>query len=119
MRKYVGSRAISQVFWKPRDSHFWAGLMTTKKHLFHFASFSIKDGSEIRFWEDKWFGNTSLREQYPALYNIMHHKGDTLAKVMECNTPNVTFRRDLDGPRLTSWNKLLHRLAFAHVTWGR
>jgi hypothetical protein len=22
--------------------------------------FSIKDGSEIRFWEDRWLGNTTL-----------------------------------------------------------
>ena len=30
-RKYVGSQAVSQVIWKPGDSHFWAGLMATKK----------------------------------------------------------------------------------------
>ena len=48
-RKYVGSKAISQVLWKPGDSHFWAGLMATKKHFFSYGSFSIEDGSEIRF----------------------------------------------------------------------
>jgi hypothetical protein len=26
------------------------------------ASFSIKNGSEIRFWEVKWLGSTSLRK---------------------------------------------------------
>jgi hypothetical protein len=50
--------------------------MATKKHFFRLGSFSIKDGSEIRFWEDKWLGNTTLREQYAALYNIVHRKGD-------------------------------------------
>ena len=30
-RKYVGDQAVSQVFWKPGDSHFWAGLMAIKK----------------------------------------------------------------------------------------
>lgn len=43
-------------------SHFWPGLMTSKKYLFHFGSFAIKDGSEILFWEDRWLGNASLRE---------------------------------------------------------
>src|SRR6266498_1710484 len=56
------------------DSHFWAGLMATKKHFFRFGSFNIKDGSEVRFWEDKWLGSATLRERYPALYNIVHHK---------------------------------------------
>jgi hypothetical protein len=61
-RKYIGQKALSQVFWKPGDSHFWAGLMATKKFFFGLGSFLIKDGSEIRFWEDKWLGNATLRE---------------------------------------------------------
>jgi hypothetical protein len=91
-RKYIGTKALSQVIWKPGDSHFWAGLMATKKHFFRFGVFKIKDGSEIRFWEDRWLGNTPLRQQYPALYNIVRHKGDTLASVMQASPPNVMFR---------------------------
>jgi hypothetical protein len=53
--------------------------MATKKFFFGHGSFLIRDGSEIRFWEDKWLGNTSLREQYPALYAIVCNKGDTLS----------------------------------------
>ena len=119
-KKHIGSCALSQVAWKLGDSHFWAGLMATKKFFFPYGSFSIKDGSEIRFWEDRWLGNTTLREQYPALYNIVlsRHKSDTLAKVLETSPPNVTFRRDLIGPRLTSWNELLQRLALVNLTDG-
>jgi hypothetical protein len=118
MRKYVGSTAISQVLWKPGDSHFWVGLMASKRHFFPFDSFFIKDGSEIRFWEDKWLGNTTLLEQCPTLYNILRHKGDALAKVMESNPPIVT--KDLVGPRLTAWNELLDRLASfrSSITWA-
>ena len=117
-RKYIGSKALSQVYWKPGDSHFWAGLMATKKHFFRFGSFNIKDGSELRFWEDKWLGNTTLREQYPTLYNIVHHKSDTITTVMESSPPNVTFRRDLVGPRLVAWNALIERLALVQLTQG-
>src|SRR5436190_2233900 len=106
-RKYIGSKALSQVCCKPGDSHFWAGLMATKKHFFRFRSFNIKDGSEIRFWEDKWLGGATLRDQYPALYTIARHKNDTIATVMETFSPNVSFRRDLLGPRLVAWNALL------------
>jgi hypothetical protein len=30
-RKYIGSKTLSSVVWKPGDSHFLAGLMATKK----------------------------------------------------------------------------------------
>jgi hypothetical protein len=52
-RKYVGSKVLSQDYWKPGDTHFWAGLMAIKKDFFFFGSFNIKDDSKIRFWEDK------------------------------------------------------------------
>jgi hypothetical protein len=80
------------------------GLGERKNQFFHLGKFSNKDGSEIRFWEDKWLGTTTLREQYPTLYSIVRHKGDTIAKVMESSPPNVTFRRALSGQRLVSWN---------------
>ena len=48
-RKYIGPKALSQVSWKSDDSHFWSGLMATKRFFFQYGSFSIKDGSEIRF----------------------------------------------------------------------
>ena len=92
--------------------------MATKKFFSPYGSFSIKNGSEIRFWEDKWLGNTTLREQYPALYNVVRHKSDTLAKVMESSPPNVTFRRSIVGPRQASWNALLQRLDSVQLTQG-
>jgi hypothetical protein len=92
--------------------------MATKKYFFPHGSFSIRDGSEIRFWEDKWLGDTTLRERYPALYNIVRHKGDTLAKVMESFPPAMSFRRNLIGPRLTSWNELLQKLASVQLSEG-
>ena len=117
-RKYVGSKAVSQVVWKPGDSHFWAGLMATKKFFFPHGSFAIKNGSEIRFWEDKWLGRAPLREQYPALYNNVRYKGDTLAKVLRNSPPDVSFRRSLFGPRLASWNALLNRMDSIQLTQG-
>jgi hypothetical protein len=44
---------LSQIYLKPGDSHFWAGIMATKKYFIPYGSFSIKDVSKIRFWEDK------------------------------------------------------------------
>jgi hypothetical protein len=117
-RKCVGSKLITQVLWKPGDSHFWAGIMATKKYFFPYGSFSIRNGTEIRFWEDKWLKTTTLRKQYPALYNIARYKGDTLRKAMETSHPSMTFRRDLIGSRLASWNELLEWLASVQLLHG-
>jgi hypothetical protein len=117
-KKYVGSKTLSRVFWKPGDSHFWAGIMATKKQFFPFGSFSIRNGAEIRFWKDRWLGTTTLREQYPALYNIVRYKEDTLQKVMKTSPPSKTFRRDLIDPRLISWNELLQKLASIQLSEG-
>jgi hypothetical protein len=92
--------------------------MATKKYFFPYDSFSVRNGSKIKFWEDKWLGATTLREQYFALYNIMCHKHDTLQKVMETSPPTMTFRRDLVGPRLTFWNEVVQRLASVQLLQG-
>jgi hypothetical protein len=63
--------------------------------------------SKIRFCEDKWLENFTLQEQYPALYNIVRHKSDTIINVLESYPPNMIFRRDLNGQRVASWNTLL------------
>jgi N-dimethylarginine dimethylaminohydrolase len=76
--------------------------MATNKYVFPYVSFRIKDRSKIRFWEDKWLGNVTIHEQYSALYNIVHHNGNTITKLLESSPPNVTFIRDLVGPLLAS-----------------
>lgn len=48
----------------------------------------------------------------------MRHKGDTITTVLESFPPNVTFRRDLIGSRLPSWNALLQRLATVQLSYG-
>jgi hypothetical protein len=37
---------------------------------------------------------------------------------METSPPNVTFRRDLSGQRLISWNDLIQHLAHIHLRKG-
>jgi hypothetical protein len=92
--------------------------MAMKNQFFRLGKFSVRDGSEIRFWEDKWLGTTTLRDQYPALYSIICHKGDTIAKVLVISPPDVTFRRDLSGQHLLDWNALLQCLASVHLQDG-
>jgi hypothetical protein len=90
--------------------HTFGLAWATKKFIFRYGTFSIKDGSQIRFWEDSWLGNNPLCEQYPVVYSIVRRKIDTIVVVMATSPPDVTFRRDLIGPRLQSWNALLQCL---------
>jgi hypothetical protein len=56
-RKYIGEKALSQILWKPGDSHFWAGLMATKKFFFKYGTFFYKG------WiADKVLGGYMARE---------------------------------------------------------
>jgi hypothetical protein len=53
--KYLGSKPLVQVEWKTGDSHFWCSLMKVKQDFLRFGAFKIKNGSNVRFWEDTWF----------------------------------------------------------------
>jgi hypothetical protein len=85
--------------------------MKVKRDFFRFGSFIVKDGTQVRFLEDKWLGNSSLQEQYPCLYNIVRPKHVTIAEILSGPSPNLSWRRDLIGPKLVAWNNLLPRIA--------
>lgn len=59
-----------------------------------------------------------LREQYPAMYHIVQNKSATITEVPGSSPSNVSFRRDFVGPRLTTSNALLGRLAHVQLSQG-
>ena len=81
------------------------------RFFFKFGTFKIKDGSQVKFWEDSWLGNSPLRDQYPQLYNIVRKKHDTVADVLSTQIPNLSWCRDLIGNKLMMWNNLVSRLS--------
>jgi hypothetical protein len=109
--KYLGSKPLVQLEWKQGDSHFWASLLKVKHDFLRFGSFVIKDGSQVRFWEDKCLGNDSLMSQYPGLYNIVRPKFLTISEALSSYPPNFSWRWDLIGSKLVEWNQLLAHLA--------
>jgi hypothetical protein len=52
------------------------------------------------------------------LYTIVRHKSDTIATVIATSPPNVSFQRDLIGPRFTAWNALLQCLDSIQLSAG-
>ncbi|PNT75038.1 hypothetical protein BRADI_1g26771v3 [Brachypodium distachyon] len=63
--------------------------------------------------------NRPLRDQYLGLYEIIRNKHDTIAQVLSHSPPNILFRRDLVGPKLQAWNRLVPRLGAIKLTQDR
>jgi hypothetical protein len=65
--------------------------MKVKEDFLRFASFKLNNGTQIRFWEDKWICNTSFQDKYPSLYDIVRRKSVTVASVLSIIPLNVSF----------------------------
>ena len=85
--------------------------MDAKSDFLNCGTFKLQNGEQIRFWEDKWLGSTSLKNHYPALYNLVIRKHDTVSKVMSSTPLNVSFRRALRGNNLVNWHELVTKVA--------
>jgi len=110
--KYLKNQTIAQV---EKKAGFWVGLMKVKDNFLSYVSFHLNDGNYIKFWEDKWLGNHTLREQYPALFNIVRKKHATVASLFDRVHLNVSFRRTLTGHTLTLWHDLVARISHVHL----
>jgi len=90
--------------------------MKVKNDFLKFGTFTIKNGSQVKFWEDIWLENRPLRQQYPQLYNIVRKKQDMVGQVLSTPQPNLSWRRDLIGNNLAAWNNLATRLAALNLS---
>jgi hypothetical protein len=84
--------------------------MKVKPAFFRYGSFPLKDRSQVRFWEDTLLDGSSLKYQYPAMYNIVRHKSITIAEAMTVFPPTFSWRRQLFGASLAEWLFLLSRI---------
>jgi len=80
--------------------------MNTKDTFLKLGHFNVKDGSQTRFWVDTWLGNKPLKDKFPALFNIVRRKQDTIATVLSSPELNISFRRNLVGVNLLNWNRI-------------
>jgi hypothetical protein len=66
-----------------------------KDTFLNLGSFTLRNGDQIRFWEDKWLENQSFVTQYPTLYQIVRQKSATVATVFGTIPLNFSFCRAL------------------------
>jgi hypothetical protein len=65
--------------------------MNVKNDFLSMGSFIMQDGKEIKFWEDIWLGDTTLKVQYPNLFHIVRRKSATVAEILSVRPLNVSF----------------------------
>lgn len=41
----------------------------------------VGNGGRIHFWEDKWFNNVCLKEEFPRLYSLSKEKDSTVQQI--------------------------------------
>ena len=52
--------------------------------------YDIGDGSRVKFWQDRWCGETSLAVRYPDLFRFCRNKDASVAELM-MSTNGVLF----------------------------
>jgi hypothetical protein len=60
-------------------------------------------------------GASTLKDQYPNLYNIVRKKSATVANIFSSRPLNDSFRRSLAAENLQSWHNLILRLTNVHL----
>jgi len=66
----------------------------------------VGNGRRIRFWEDHWFGTSSLAIQFWHLYAIVNEKGATISQVWDGVNLKLTFRRSVSQNLMLQWEDL-------------
>ena len=51
--------------------------------LWHVILYEIGDGSRVKFWRDRWCGETPLAASYPELYRFCRDKEASAAELMK------------------------------------
>ena len=68
------------------------GKISVKDGLFfsRHILYDISDGSRVKFWQDRWCGETSLADRYPNLFRFYRNKDASVAELM-LSTNGVLF----------------------------
>ncbi|WVZ74273.1 hypothetical protein U9M48_022480 [Paspalum notatum var. saurae] len=83
----------------------------SKRPIPKLGRFKLVSGNQIRFWEDIWLDNQSLKNIYPNLFNIARRKYATVAEVLSTAPFNISFRRALVGNKLIERQNPVARIA--------
>ena len=87
-------------------SPFWKGVSLAANAARFGFQWKVGNGRRIRFWEDHWFGTSSLAIQFWHLYAIVNEKGATISQVWDGVNLKLTFRRSVSQNLMLQWEDL-------------
>lgn len=95
----------------------WNSISLVKDDFWKFIKFRLGEGNEIRFWEDKWLGEATLRESFGSLISLVE---DPLVLVVDCfdSSSNIwmpRFHRNLNDWEVEEMVRLLKLLEGVHL----
>ena len=88
-------------------SPFWKDIMQTKDIVEVSTDWQVGNGHCIKFWLDRWIGNTALHTVYPNLFTIAYDQNILVSQVFTSNGFRIEFSRQLVGVYHTEWCALL------------
>lgn len=52
----------------------WKNIRRGWGEFSRFVRFEVRDESKIRFWQDVWCGDQTLKTSFPVLFNVVRYK---------------------------------------------
>jgi hypothetical protein len=99
-------------------SPFWRGMrwaFAAAKVGYHWL---VRDGWNIKFWEDQWFGGTSLAIHFSELYVICNEQTKTVSDIWDGQELKLSFRRCFNEKLLMQWEDLKIYCSPVKFEWG-
>ena len=76
-------------------SQFWKGINKLKNKFLWGASFVIKNGKKIKFWEDIWLGEVPIKVLHPDFYLMCSQPQARVIDYWDGSDWSIAFRRSL------------------------
>ncbi|KAM7513904.1 hypothetical protein LguiA_003487 [Lonicera macranthoides] len=113
------SKVVSSGTYRNPWKYISHGLESFLEH----TKLEVGGGSTVRFWEDKWRGETTFDSLFPRLYRLSVNKGDSIASLAFLNSNcivswNLSFSRNLNERELEEYLSLLRVIEGVRLSPG-
>jgi hypothetical protein len=91
-RKYLENSTVFSVGHKQKDSALWTDMLHVKEIYLCGRKMQVGNGTRTHFWGDSWCDSISLKQKFPALYEISNDQDITVAQAARLRW-QLSFRR--------------------------
>ena len=95
----------------PYGVGLWININREWPSFLRYILYNIGDGSRVKFWQDRWCGETSLAVSYPELFRFCRDKEASVAALMKYNNGvlvwDINFLRGVHAQELEAMSGFL------------